>query len=137
MSQTTTEYPPDPAWDGAFRESPDGPQPADGSRPALVSVGAGPGYRDQLSTDLHVIALTNRVLASRVSELDAELRRQVAAAEHLHPGAAAEFQRNVGIDALAELRAELTAWQSTRLYRLSTLPRRVSRRLRRFGSRFR
>jgi hypothetical protein len=124
VSQTTADYPSDPA--GSSRSS-------ERSRPTLLPVADGDEAPDRLSRDLQTITLANRVLASRVSELDAELHRQVAAVARLQPSAAAELQRNVVLGSLAELRDELSAWQSSRLFRWSSLPRRIGRRLRRIG----
>jgi hypothetical protein len=82
---------------------------------------------DQMSRDLHDIALANRVLAGRVAELDAELHRQMASAERLHTQVAVEMQRAVAAEQLAGIASR----RPTGLARCSLLPRRALRRLRR------
>jgi hypothetical protein len=108
LSQTSTDVPSDPKL-------------------TLVSVADGDSPPDQMSRDLHDIALANRVLAGRVAELDAELRRQMAAAERLHTQVAVEMQRAVAAEQIAALAALQPSW----LARCSSLPRRAIRRLRR------
>jgi hypothetical protein len=130
VSQTSADFPSDPPPDVASDDGRAHPHPTNRSRPALVPVD-GEVAPDQFSRDLHDIALANRVLASRVAELDAELHRQVAAAERLHTQVAVEMQRNVTAESLAEIRNELTALQSSRLFRWSSVPRRAYGRLRR------
>jgi hypothetical protein len=107
------------AIDERFIRRPDPDSPAE-TVEANVIVPAG------YFRDLEDIAAANRVLASRVAELNAEVERQIDGADRLRERLAVELQRN--LSAAGKTRR---SQQGRRLRRQSSLPRRAYRRLRR------
>src|SRR4051794_35297995 len=120
VSQASTKLPSDQTHGSVLGDARTELRPSDTPGPLVATVSQGSPNADQLDRDLHDIALANRVLASRVAELDAELHRQVASVERLHTQVAVEMQRNVATESLAELRDELFALQSGQSFRWSS-----------------
>jgi hypothetical protein len=92
------------------------------AEPAEADVVVPASYFDELED----IAAANRVLASRVAELNAEIERQMDGADRLRERLAVELQRNLAVEARRHRSTTglLTA-------RIRALPRRAYGRLRR------
>jgi hypothetical protein len=82
-----------------------------------------------LAENVATIGTAARLLATRITELEAEVQRQAATAEQLRLRLAAEMGAN-HTGACGHCRAELAALQATRLFRWSERPREMYGRVR-------